>query len=228
MFTVRPYKEEDAAACGDCFYEGFFSCSVDQNDKILLRDYAQILIEKCNDYAQILIEKCNFTYVAETEDHQVVGFICGKYDKRFSKALAAQYETKKHYGRWCKMFLKFYLKRYKMSAPFQKQFDAFFRQLQERDKETVGKCDLELVALSSRRNYRKGLGTALVTQFLNRAKADGADRVRLFTNTLASWEFYEKRGFKKVAEKPFQDGSGNQSLVYEYVLKEHEYEKHHL
>ena len=109
MFTVRPYKEEDAAACGDCFYEGFFSCSVDQNDKILLRDYAQILIEKCN-----------FTYVAETEDHQVVGFICGKYDK-------------------------------------------------------------------------------------------------LFTNTLASWEFYEKRGFKKVAEKPFQDGSGNQSLVYEYV-----------
>ena len=204
MFTVRPYKKEDAAACGNCFYEGFFSCPVDQNDKILLCDYAQILIEKCN-----------FTYVAETEDHQVVGFICGKYDKRFSKALAAQYETKKHYGRWCKMFLKFYLKRYKMSAPFQ-------------DKETVGKCDLELVALSSRRNYRKGLGTALVTQFLNRAKADGADRVRLFTNTLASWEFYEKRGFKKVAEKPFQDGSGNQSLVYEYVLKEHEYEKHHL
>ena len=134
MFTVRPYKEEDAAACGDCFYEGFFSCSVDQNDKILLRDYAQILIEKCN-----------FTYVAETEDHQVVGFICGKYDKRFSKALAAQYETKKHYGRWCKMFLKFYLKRYKMSAPFQKQFDAFFRQLQERDKETVQKLMEQIV-----------------------------------------------------------------------------------
>ena len=88
---------------------------MDQNDKILLRDYAQILIEKCN-----------FTYVAETGDHQVVGFICGKYDKHFSKTLATQYETKKHYGRWCKMFLKFYLKRYKMSVPFQKQFDAFF------------------------------------------------------------------------------------------------------
>ena len=130
MFTVRPYKEEDAAACGDCFYEGFFSCSVDQNDKILLRDYAQILIEKCN-----------FTYVAETEDHQVVGFICGKYDKRFSKALAAQYETKKHYGRWCKMFLKFYLKRYKMSAPFQKQFDAF--------------------SVSYRKGIRKPLGNAI-------------------------------------------------------------------
>ena len=31
----------------------------------------------------------------------------------------------------------------------------FFLQLQERDKEIFGKCDLELVALSSKRNYRK-------------------------------------------------------------------------
>ena len=67
-----------------------------------------------------------------------------------------------------------------MSAPFQKQFDAFFRQLQERDKETVGKCDLELVALSSRRNYRKGWEPHWSHNFLNRAKADGADRVRHF------------------------------------------------
>lgn len=50
-----------AAACGEYFYEGFFTCPADQNDRILLRDYAQILIEKCN-----------FTYVAETEDRQVV------------------------------------------------------------------------------------------------------------------------------------------------------------
>lgn len=208
MFTVRQYREEDVSACGDCFYEGFFTCSVDQNDRALLRDYSQILIEKCN-----------FTYVAETEDHQIVGFISGKYSRDFSKTLASRYETKKHYGRWCRMFLKFYLKRYKMSAVFQKQFDAFFRQLRERDEKIFGKCDLELVALSSKKDYRKGLGTALVEQFLERAKNDGADCVRLFTNTLASWEFYEKRGFIKVAETPFHDGSGNQSLVYEYLLR---------
>ena len=82
MFFVRPYREEDAAACGDCLYEGFFSCPVEGKDWILLRDYAQVLIEKCN-----------FTYVAETEDHQVVGFICGKYAKTFRKALAGRYET---------------------------------------------------------------------------------------------------------------------------------------
>ena len=111
------------------------------------------------------------------------------------------------------------LKKYRMSAEFQKQFDWFFCQLKERDSKTFGKCDLELVALSSKKNFRKGLGTALVTQFLKRAEADGAECVRLFTNTLASWKFYEKSGFSKVSEKPFKDNSGNKSFVYEYILR---------
>ena len=117
------------------------------------------------------------------------------------------------------MFLKYYLKRYKMSERFQKQWDHFSSQLQERDSKTFGACDLELVALASKAAYRKGLGTALVTQFLSRASADGADTVRLLTNTLASWEFYEKRGFARVAETPFRDGSENRTIIYEYRIK---------
>lgn len=209
MFTVRPYREEDAMDCGVCFYEGFFSCPVNQDDKLFLCDFAQILVEKCN-----------FTYVAESEDHQVVGFICGKYDKNFSKTLAGQHEIKRHYGRWCQKFIKFYLKRYKMSAEFRKEFNEFVNQAKERDKKTFGKCDLELAALSSRKDYRQGLGTALLTQFLSRAKRDGVSCVRLFTNTIVSWEFYEKQGFQKVAEKSFPDNSGHRSFVYEYILKE--------
>lgn len=54
------------------------------------------------------------------------------------------------------------------------QFDGFYRQLQERDNKIFGICDLELVALSSKAAYRKGLGTALITQFLSRAETDGA------------------------------------------------------
>ncbi len=208
MFSIRPYTEKDAIACGECFYEGFFSSSIDENDKILLKDYAQVLIEKCN-----------FTYVAETANHQVVGFICGKYSKKFSAMLANRYETKKHYALWCRLFFKFYLKQYKMSASFKKQFDGFYRQLQERDNKVFGECDLELIALTSKAAYRKGLGTALLTAFLKRADADGADSVRLFTNSLASWKFYEKRGFTKVAEYPFRDGSENRSMVYEYRVK---------
>ena len=48
VFTIRPYAERDAAACGECLYEGFFTAPIDHCDKLLLRDYAQVLIEKCN------------------------------------------------------------------------------------------------------------------------------------------------------------------------------------
>ena len=42
------YAEKDAAACGECLYEGFFTAPVEDCDKLLLRDYAQVLIEKCS------------------------------------------------------------------------------------------------------------------------------------------------------------------------------------
>ena len=44
VFTIRPYAERDAAACGECLYEGFFTAPIDHCDKLLLRDYAQVLI----------------------------------------------------------------------------------------------------------------------------------------------------------------------------------------
>ena len=34
MFTIRPYTEKDAAACGECLYEGFFTAPVEDCDKI--------------------------------------------------------------------------------------------------------------------------------------------------------------------------------------------------
>ena len=131
----------------NCFYEGFFSCPIDANDRTFLRDYGQVLVEKCN-----------FTYVAVTREQQVVGFISGKYSKGFSKALASRCDTTRHYGAWVRMFLKFYLRGYKLSAAFQKQFEDFFQQARERDNRDFRDCDLELVALSSKRGFSKGIG----------------------------------------------------------------------
>ena len=54
-FSLRPYTESDAAPCGECLYEGFFTGPIDENDRRFLREYAQVLIEKCN-----------FTYAAST------------------------------------------------------------------------------------------------------------------------------------------------------------------
>jgi len=209
LFHVRPYKKTDIADCATCLYEGFFTSPINEEDRAFLQEYIQVLLEKCN-----------FTFVAENDSKKVVGFICGKYSPEFDKKLADTYVAKKHYGVWFRMFFKFYLRMYKLSDVFKTQFNGFFAQLQERDAKAFGKCDLELVALSSMVDYRKGLGTALLNQFLSKAQADGADTVQLFTNTLASYHFYDKRGFRQVASKPFKDGSENQSLVYEYSLKE--------
>lgn len=207
-FCVRPYQEADLADCTTCLYESFFTCPISKEDRIFLQEYIQVLLEKCN-----------FTIVAQNDSKKVVGFICGKYSPEFNKKLANTYATRKHYGIWCRMFFKFYLKIYKLSDAFKTEFDGFFAQLQERDAKSFGKCDLELVVLCSMVDYRRGLGTVLLNQFLRKAQADGADTVRLFTNTLASYQFYDKRSFHLVASKPFRDGSENKSFVYEYSLK---------
>ena len=192
MFVVRKYEERDVPACAKCFYESFFDCPLTEKDKIFLRDYAQVLIEKSS-----------FTYVAESEG-QVVGFIIGHYKKSFDKSLAKTHDAKPHYKAWLRCFFKFMFGGYKMSAPFKVQFDVFYKKLKENGKDT---------------DFRKGLGTALWEAFQERCIQSGVKTVRVFTDTDATYTFYEKRGFRLVWEKPYSFGVPGRSLVYEYKLK---------
>ena len=109
MFLVRKFEERDVPDCAMCFYESFFDCPLTENDREFLRDYAQVLAEKCS-----------FTYVAESEG-QVVGFIIGHYKKDFDKSLAKTHDAKPHYKAWLRCFFKFAFGGYKMSAPFKAQ-----------------------------------------------------------------------------------------------------------
>ena len=206
MLIVRKYTAEDAEGCADCFYESFFHCPIMKRDRIFLHDYAQVLLEKCS-----------FTYVAEYEG-KIVGFITGYYNRSFDSVLAGRHDVKRHYGLWARCFLKFLIGGYRMSGPFEEAFGGFYRQARERDKKTPLSCDCELMALCSRRDYRGGLGTALWNAFAERCGRDGAKRIRVFTNTDASYLFYEKRGFTCVWEKPYSFGGEGKSLVYEYKL----------
>ena len=92
MFLIRKFEEKDVPDCAMCFYESFFDCPLTENDRAFLRDYAQVLAEKCS-----------FTYVAESEG-QVVGFIMGHYKKHFDKALAKLHDAKPHYKAWFRCF----------------------------------------------------------------------------------------------------------------------------
>ncbi len=205
MFLLRKYEEGDLPACAVCLFESFFDCPVTEDDMAFLRDYTEVLIEKCS-----------FTYVAVCE-RTVVGFISGHFNKPFSKKLAARREAKPHYGVWARCFFKFAFGGYKLSPAFKAQFDAFYRQIKE-GKDAPLACDCELMALCSRRSFRRGLGTALWDTFFERVRSEGGRSVRLFTNTDASYTFYEKRGFARVWEKPYSYGGEGRSLVYEYKL----------
>ena len=81
-------KKRDVPDCAKCFYESFFDCPLTENDRIFLRDYAQVLIEKSS-----------FTYVAESEG-QVVGFIIGHYKKGFDKLLETRPNATLVYSMW--------------------------------------------------------------------------------------------------------------------------------
>ena len=54
--------------------------------------------------------------------------------------------------------------------------------------------------------------------FQERCIQSGVKTVRVFTDTDATYTFYEKRGFKLVWEKPYSFGTPGRSLVYEYKL----------
>lgn len=206
MFVIRKFKENDVKDCAQCFYESFFDAKLSDKDKIFL-----------SDYAQVLIEKCSFTYVAEC-DNQVVGFIAGHYKKEFNKNLSKLHETKPHYKIWLRCFFKFAINSYDLSLDFKKQFDNFYKQVRENGKDTPLTCDCELMALCSRKNYRKGLGTALLNGFINRVQSDGVKVVKVFTNTDATYTFYEKHGFKLIWDKSYSFDAKGKSLVYEYRL----------
>ena len=208
MYIIREYRQSDLDGCTVCLYEGFFSCQLDNK-----------IFEFLHDYAQVLIEKCHFTFVAEYNDI-IVGFICGFYQKNFNKKLSKGIHHKKNYNIWLKMFFKYYLKLYSMSNVFRREFDLFFKKLRERPRKGLGKYfDCELVALTSRKDYRKGLGTALVNKMMEICKSNKVKNVRLFTNTAASYKFYDKYGFKKIYKKEYEfDKVKGESIIYEFYI----------
>jgi GNAT superfamily N-acetyltransferase len=209
MYAIREFRQTDVDACAVCLYEGFFSCAIDDKD-----------FEFLCDYAQVLIEKCHFTLVAEC-DGMVVGFLCGLYQKGFNAAVVKQASCRPHYHVWVKMFLKYYLKLYALSSAFKNEFGLFFKKAQERPRKGLGgDLSCELVALTSRRDYRKGVGAALVNTMAEVCKSNKAQAIRVFTNTAASYTFYDKYGFKKIYEKDYEFGAlKGKSFIYEFGLQ---------
>jgi len=207
MFTIRKYEHSDSSECAQCLYEGFFKSAVTENDMIFLHDYVKIIISYCN-----------FTYVA-VADEKVVGLLSGNYQKKFDKKLANRFDYKRRHGLLLKTIFKYLFGFYRLSDEFKKEFKIFFSILQKRDNKVINDCDCELATLTTLKNYRKGLGTALVNQLVEQCREKNVKTIHVFTTTASTYEFYEKFGFHLVWELPFtvREIQGK-SLVYELNL----------
>lgn len=205
--TVRAYRPEDLADCALCMIEGFFTSEPTPE-----------IVDFFRDYVYLLAGKSSFTLVAECGG-EVVGFICAEYQKSFSPALAKK-TLSPVTGAYLKWMLKYYTGRYHLPAGFQREFRLFLRLAQNMRGRELGTCDCELSALTSRRAWRRGLGTVLADALMERCRVAGARSVRLFTNTDASYRFYDRYGFSLLGEKPFAGaGHGGTSFLYEYRLQ---------
>lgn len=91
------------------------------------------------------------------------------------------------------------------------EFDAFFRAMDGVDVQLLAEsgCDdrFELVLFAVGPETRgHGVGTKLLTAAQDYLREQGAKQAFLFTDTDCTWEYYERRGMRRAAERAFAPG----------------------
>lgn len=115
--------------------------------------------------------------------------------------------------------LRVALRRYGQIArprTFLQQVMATDRQVEKHMPREAAIVELFVVDASAR---GQGLGRALMDRFVDAARAKGARSVGVYTDPLSSWQFYERVGFRRVAEfedplNSYMTGQAMQSFVY--------------
>ena len=208
MFIVRPYKKSDLEGCTQCYIEGFFDVSLSKNDYKYLRDYTQ-----CS------IEMSNFCFVAEFEG-DIAGFVCGMYKDSFDKKLADIKVNRCNKFIFMKVLFKSLFSDYFLSNKFRNYLRKIELRANERSKlKTLDQCDCELALISSKKKYRKGVGTALTNALVDQCRNTGVATIHVFTNTTVSYKFYEHYGMQCIEKVPYSFESEGESLVYEYKVE---------
>ena len=204
-YNIRNYTKEDLEECTDCYIGGFFEKNMPQ-DRRFLRD--------CMD---ALVGISNFTLVAET-DGKVVGFLGLSYKKEFNKELSDSSDDPGRHNGFFGITIKRKLGLYGLSQEFKKEFSRFITEVMKRPAEIADDCDCEIVVLCSRKDFRKGVGTALVNEMIDRCRKNGVSRIRVATDTSWNYSFYGKFG-SLVYEKEHEiDGVSGRTFVYEITI----------
>ena len=112
-----------------------FTAPIDHCDKLLLRDYAQVLIEKCN-----------FTLCCGGGGWAGRGVRLREIRQSLRPNFGKPIWVQKALWLVVRMFLKYYLKRYKMSERFSETMGSFLLPITGAGQQDLRACDLDLGA----------------------------------------------------------------------------------
>jgi ribosomal protein S18 acetylase RimI-like enzyme len=178
-----PVKDLDAAY--RCYVSGFY------HNSWPLIDHAESRLVK--DMILNLTRTADVTFVAEV-DGEARGVLVGYFpaDKRSllrAAALTLQFQ------------LKVLFRRYRMT-PFARaawwRMGRGFLSFMIRQPRSPA----EILMLNSQKEYRGGIGRAMMDAWVDETRARGYDSTIVNTDSTVSWDFYERYGFKRVREFP--------------------------
>lgn len=142
-------------------------------------------------YLHMSLGEQNFTRVAE-KNGNIIGVIIGKVEKRSAYKLLHNLAL-----RW--IVWKFMMS--KEGRRIWELFNSFFainkRLLMESGRTYDGELVLFIV---TEKEKRKGVGKALLTQFLEHMRQFHATNFYLFTDSYCDYEFYDRNEFSRVGE----------------------------
>ena len=205
QYTVRDYVREDLEECTDCYIGGFFEKSLPK-DRKFIRD--------CMD---ALVGISNFMLVAETGG-KIAGFLGASYKESFNKELSKTSNVPGRHNSFRTIGMKRRLGLYRLSKEFKTEFKRFLTEVMMKPNIT-NDCDCEIVVLSSRKDLRKGVGTALVNEMIVRCLENNVSRIRIATDTSWNHSFYGRFGSVVYEKEHVINGVTGTTFVYEISLE---------
>ncbi|MBN1288871.1 MAG: hypothetical protein JXA49_04455 [Actinobacteria bacterium] len=186
-YLVRKYDpKKDLEGATKCMIEGF--------DHILwpLYDYTEGFAEA---FVKMVTNFCSSTYIAEA-DGEARGLLAGSYMDMKQLQKFSQYAI-------TDLGLPFMTGRFKFH-PFARinavRIVAGF--LPFAFKHPFKLNASETVLLCSQKDYRGGIGRAMMDAWLEDSRGYGFDDSTVCTDSALSWDFYERYGFNRIVEFP--------------------------
>lgn len=205
-FYVRAFDpDKDLESAYKCYVSGFYQCLwplIDHAEKRFTHDIIR-MSHKISDVS----------LVAEA-DGEARGFLMGFFPREPKSLIRATFHS-------LGFFLKVLFRKYQMT-PFARA--AYWQGIRGDLSNVLHGADsiAEVLVLTSQKNYRHGIGTALMNAWVAEVRKRGYRKTSVCTDSTVNWRFYEKYGFRKVSEYPLKSFyyalPGVDVTGYRYVL----------